>query len=167
MKKNIVFGLIVVSIVSIGFSAGMFNAVYFGGGIGIMTLYSTPVAIPHLRIRAPYVNFELGDSFRIGSRVYFTTERVMPTLYTGIKINLFKPNNYFAITAKPYAGVLVEKYFGDNNLYYGGLAGITFSVARHFMGSFNKMEGFMDIVYTYVQSKDQEIVVSLGFQLGM
>ncbi len=167
MKRNIIFGLIVVSIVSMGFSAGMFNALYFGGGIGVMTLYSTPTAISHLRIRAPYASFELGDSFKIGSRVYFTTVRVMPTVYTGIKVNLFKPNNYFSISTKPYAGVLVEKYFGKNDLYYGGLAGVTFSVTRHFMGFSKKMESFLDIVYTYVQSKNQEMVVSLGFQLGM
>ena len=165
--KKLIWGIVALSLIGTAFSAGMFNAFYFGGGIGFMTLYSTPTPVEHLRIRAPYINVELGNYFRIGSRVYFTTARVMPTMYAGFSVDIFKPNNYFALTAKPYAGVLVEKYFGDPKIYYGGLCGITFSTTRRFMGAFNKMESFLDIAYTYVQNENQEAVVSIGFQLGM
>jgi hypothetical protein len=166
--KKVAIGAILLSLVSIAFSAGMFNSFFVGGGIGVLTLYSTPASHQILGIRAPYINVELGKGFRLGTRVYFSTAKVMPTIYAGFSLPVFKPNNYFALTAKPYAGALVEKVFGDNNLHFGGLAGITLSVSRRFRGgAFNKLEGFFDFIYTYVQGSNSQVVTSLGFQFGM
>ena len=166
--RKVAIGAILLSLVSVAFSMGMFNSFFFGGGIGALTLYSTPTAHPILGIRAPYVNVELGNAFRLGTRVYFSTAEVMPTMYAGFSLPVFKPNRYFALTAKPYAGALVKKVFGDNNLHFGGLAGVTLSVSRRFRGgAFNKLEGFFDFVYTYVQGLNSQIVASLGFQFGM
>ncbi len=166
--KRVMMGAIVLSVIGMAFSAGLFNSFYFGGGIGVLTLYSTPTTHSMLGIRAPYVNVELGNAFRVGAKVYFTTSKVEPSIYTGFSFPVFKPNNYFALTAKPYAGVLAEKVFGDNNIHFGGLAGLTLSVTRRFRGgAFNKLEGFVDIAYTYVQDSQSEIVTSFGFQFGM
>ncbi len=168
MNFKLLITILAVVTFTFAFSAGLFNSFYFGGGIGVLTLYSTPTAHSHLGIRAPYVDVELGNSFRLGTRVYFTTARIMPALYAGFSFDVFRPNNYFALTAKPYAGVLAEKYFGNDAIHYGGLVGITFSTTRRFrMAAFNKMEGFVDVAYTYVQDGDSEIITNLGFQFGM
>lgn len=166
--KRVMIGAIVLSVIGMAFSAGLFDAFYVGGGIGVLTLYSTPTAHSMLGIRAPYVNAELGNTFRLGTKVYFTTSKVMPTMYAGFSFPVFQPNNYFSLTVKPYFGVLAEKVFGDNNINFGGLAGVSLNVARRFRGgAFNKLEGFVDIAYTYVQDSQSEIVTSFGFQFGM